>query len=177
MTRQYLLPRPSEPPTAASLRAPLQGQPLKLTHPAVRAMQDLQREPLPAVSEEAALEQILDALFRHGARALVVERDQSVVGLITTEHVRGQPGARRAADVMQPVASVPAVDWQTIRQSRIRDLMELFDGSGASHLLVLEDESPTRTRVRGLIHRDRLARQLGPRWTTRIAVTALPVGI
>ena len=65
---------------------------------------------------------------------------------------------------MTPAADVPAVDWQTIAEARVRDLVEIFEGSGARHLMVLENEDAGHSSVRGLIHRGRLERQLGNRW-------------
>jgi hypothetical protein len=66
----------------------------------------------------------------------------------------------RAADVMTPSLDVPAIDWQTLQESRISDLMEIFEGTGVRYLVVLQTETATWSTVRGLIHRQRLERQL-----------------
>jgi hypothetical protein len=42
----------------------------------------------------------------------------------------------------------------------VRDLLEIFEGAGVDHLVVLEGEAPDRARVRGLVHRSRLERRL-----------------
>ena len=170
MDRPYLLPRERQTPPVVTLREPARAHALKVTDPARRAMTDFRLQPLPTVSEELALEQVLDQMFRLGAHAFLVVRNGVVTGLIGAEQVR-ERGARhrslRAADVMTPSPEVPAVDWLVIEESQVRDLMEIFDGSGARHLMVLENESPTRAHVRGLIHRERLRRQLGSRWPGR----------
>ena len=74
----------------------------------------------------------------------------------------------RVADVMTPVADVPAVDWQMVEGAQVRDLMEKFEGSGAQHLVVVESAFPNGNRVRGLVHRVRLERQLGVRWAAAL---------
>ena len=53
--------------------------------------------------------------------------------------------------------------------------MDIFEGSGAQHLRVLENEDSQLAAVRGLIHRERLERQLGTRWAhTELALTRRP---
>ena len=66
----------------------------------------------------------------------------------------------RAIDVMTPAPDVPAIDWQTLQDSRICDLIEIFEGSGVRYLVVLQTETASWSTVRGLIHRQRLERQL-----------------
>ena len=77
-------------------------------------------------------------------------------------------GERRelcVADVMVPAADMPAVDWQTIAEATVGDLVDIFEGSGAQHLVVLENETMDLSSVRGLIDRVRLERRLGVRWS------------
>ncbi|HEX4023985.1 MAG TPA: CBS domain-containing protein [Steroidobacteraceae bacterium] len=173
----------------SSLRQHAHAPSLKITDPAVRALTDFQHEPPLTVTEDAALEQVLDEMFRLGVRAFLVVREHVVTGLITAEHAErakrggargagldgaGAPRELRVADVMTPVGNVPAVDWQTIEEALVRDLVEIFEGSGAVHLVVLENETAGRSSVRGLIHRARLERQLGSHWAAR-SVTQKPV--
>ena len=66
----------------------------------------------------------------------------------------------RAADAMTPTLDVPAIYWQTLQDSRISDLVEIFEGSGVKYLVVLQTESANCCIVRGLVHRHRLERQL-----------------
>ena len=61
---------------------------------------------------------------------------------------------------MTPALEVPAIDWQTLQESRICDLIEIFEGSGVRYLVVLQTEAASWSTVRGLIHRQRLERQL-----------------
>ena len=165
MERPYLLPRESRAIPIAALRAHFPAPTLRIGDPAVRAMTDYRRDPLLIVTEEQAIEQVLDEMFRLGVRAFPVVREHVMTGLITIEHARTVPGRTlRVLDVMTPASDVPAIDWQVIEEAHVRDLMEIFDGSGARHLVVLESQSPTLSSVRGLIHRERLERQLGTRW-------------
>ncbi|MGH8205264.1 MAG: CBS domain-containing protein [Steroidobacteraceae bacterium] len=186
MQRPYLFTSTRAAVPVASLRHHAHAPALKINDPAVRAMTDFQREPPLTVTEDMALEQVLDEMFRSGVRAMLVVRGSIVAGLITAENAddhgaarprRGAAGAglqprraARVADVMTPSADVPAVDWQTIEEAQVRDLVEIFEGSGAQHLVVLENEAADRSSVRGLILRGRLERQLGNRWATRASI-------
>jgi CBS domain-containing protein len=160
--RAYLLSARRAYERAASLRARTDLRPLKASDPAARALIDFVDEPPLTVVEDCALDEALDQMFRLGVRAFLVVRELTVVGLITAEDVQAMDGsnAARVAERMTPVADMPAIDWQTIQESRVRDLLEIFEGAGVDHLVVLEGEMPDRARVRGLIHRNRLERRL-----------------
>jgi CBS domain-containing protein len=133
-------------------------------------MSDFLDDPPRTIAEDAGLEEVMDQMFRLGVRAFLVVRDRSVIGLITAEDAETARRARthfgatapelRAADVMTPAPEVPAIDWQTLQDSRICDLMEIFEGSGVRYLVVLQTETANWSTVRGLIHRQRLERQL-----------------
>lgn len=143
---------------------------LKPGDPAVRAMNDFLDDPPRTVAADTGLEEVIDGMFRLGLRVFLVVHDRSVIGLITAEDAGDARRARqrsddagcklRAADAMTPWLDVPAIDWQTLQESRISDLIEIFEGTGVTYLVVLQTESASSSTVRGLIHRQRLERQL-----------------
>lgn len=170
MNRPYLLAQPPSALPALSPRSRPYRPQLRPSDPAVRAMNDFQRDPPGTVPEDAGLEEIIDHMFRLGVRAFLVVQERSVIGLITAEdasvarrarqHSDGGARTLRAADVMTPSLDVPAIDWQTLQDSRISDLLEIFEGTGVRYLVVLQTETATWSTVRGLIQRQRLERQL-----------------
>jgi predicted transcriptional regulator len=143
---------------------------LHLEDAAQRAMVDFLTDPPLTVSEDCAAQSALDEMYRLGVRTCLVARDRAVLGLISTAHVdSGSKGGEgdyhlrttlRAADVMTPVAEAPAIEWDTLQNSSVRDLVEVFEGAGVSYLMVLQRESASLTAVRGIVARDRLARCL-----------------
>jgi CBS domain-containing protein len=143
---------------------------LRPADPALQAMSDFLDDPPRTIAEDAGLEEVVDHMFRLGVRVFLVVRDRSVIGLITAEDADaarsaqksngGGARALRAVDVMTPAPEVPAIDWQTLQDSRICDLIEIFEGSGVRYLVVLQNETASWSTVRGLIHRQRLERQL-----------------
>jgi predicted transcriptional regulator len=161
------LPAPGTDTAAAMpVRMPAHLPRLNLHDCAVRAMTDYRREPPLTITAEQSVEQALDAMFRAGARACLVVCDRAVIGVLTAEDAHGalqRPLSVRmpqAADVMTSTAEVPAMDWQTLQECRVRDLLEIFDGAGVQHLVVLENDTVNASSVRGVIHRSRLERQL-----------------
>jgi CBS domain-containing protein len=183
MPQPYLLPPEHRAIPLASLRrhdhnaAPA----LKANDPAVTVMVDFRRDPVLTVTEDMDVESALDGMFRLGVRVFLVVREGAVVGVLSIHDARRVPAQRPAvasggeramraaacdtvyvADVMVPCTQAPAIDWLTLQQCRIRDLGEIFDGYGADYLLVLEDDTNVRSRVRGLMTRDRVERQLSP---------------
>ncbi len=178
MNQSYLLAQQASPlATPLPRLRPAQAR-LRASDPAVRAMNDFVDDPPSTVAEDAGVEEVIDHMFRLGVRAFLVVREFSVVGLITAEDAsaarearrearrsqfRGGAGARelRAADVMTPTHDVPAIDWQTLQDSRISDLQEIFEATDVRYLVVMQAETANWCTVRGLIHRRRLERQLG----------------
>ena len=137
---------------------------LKITDPAVRAMSDFKQDPPLTITEAVPLDEALDDMFRLGVRAFLVVRERAVVGLITLEDARrtAVPGPATVADVMTPSSEVPAIAWQTLQESRVVDLLEIFEATGVAYLVVIEEDSLHGHAVRGIIQRARLERQLGP---------------
>ena len=161
--------QPSALPALSPRSRPHQPQ-LRPADPAVQAMSDFLDDPPRTIAEDADLEEVVDHMFRLGVRVFLVVRDRSVIGLITAEDADAARSAQksngaaahalRAADVMTPAPEVPAIDWQTLQDSRICDLIEIFEGSGVRYLVVLQTETASWSTVRGLIHRQRLERAL-----------------
>jgi CBS domain-containing protein len=124
-------------------------------------MTDFLSDPPLTVAEDCTLSAALDEMFRSGVRAFLVARELTVVGLVTTEDMH-DTAAQCVAECMTPASQMPAIDWQTMLASRVADLLEIFEGARVGHLVVLESESASRARVRGLVHRGRLERRLHP---------------
>ena len=132
--------------------------------PAVRAMTDFLQDPPLTTVEDCDLDTAMDDMFRLGVRAFLVVRNLAVVGLVTADDIRQsrRNGLSRVAEVMTSAADMPAIDWLTLREAKVRDLMEIFEGANVQHLVVLETESAQRATVRGLVHRSRVEQRLDP---------------
>jgi CBS domain-containing protein len=173
MDTAYLPARHESAAAPLHIRAPGHLPRLQLHDAAVRAMTDYRRDPPLTITAAGTVEQALDAMFRAGARACLVVRGRAVIGVLGTDAARrslprplhseayGLPARMpRAAEVMTSTADVPAMDWQTLQECQVRDLLEIFDGAGVDHLVVLEHDGLNASSVRGMIHRSRLERQL-----------------
>ncbi len=166
MTLSYLLAQSSSVPRMP--RAPLRTRPfnrhLKRNDPAASAMTDFLREPPLTVAESVRVEEAIDQMFRLGVRSFLVVRDRHVIGLMTARQAaRSSMHHRYVTDVMTPTDDAPAIDWDTLGASQVEDLLEIFDGSGVDHLVVIESHSATLNSVRGLVYRERLRRLTSPR--------------
>jgi len=132
---------------------------------AVLVVCDTTNEHLWTVGKDCGLEEMLDKVARVGVGALLVTHERHVVGLITVEDIKRKRGIRRnanrVADVMTDAGHVPMIDWQTVIGATVNDLLRLLDKTHANHLLVVETESSSFTRVRGLVYRRQLVQQLG----------------
>jgi CBS domain-containing protein len=180
MNAGLLLPSATRPSAALSLRPMHDVHRVRSTDPATRVVSDFSREQPLTVGEDRSVDDALDQMFRFGVRALLVVREQSgaavtpVTGLITSYDIqrerslrafqgseRGRRDAIRVQDVMTPWEQFPVVNWETLRQARVEHLVQIFEGLGATHLVVVQSEPGGGMMVRGLISRTRLERQLG----------------
>jgi hypothetical protein len=76
----------------------------------------------------------------------------------------------RVGDIMTEWDDMPTVDWSTMQSARIADLLEIFQGVGVMHLLVVEGEVGGGVPVvRGLISRARIESRLEQRGAQRSA--------
>jgi predicted transcriptional regulator len=132
---------------------------------AERVVCDSANDDLWTVGKDCELEEMLEKMARLGVGALLVTHERHVVGLITVEDVKRERGtgrnAHRVADVMTDAGRVPMIDWQIVVGATVNDLLRLLDRTHANHLLVVETESSSFTRVRGLVYRRQLVQRLG----------------
>jgi CBS-domain-containing membrane protein len=150
---------------------------LKSTDPAIDVITDFSREHPATVEDERQIDDALTDMIRVGVRALLVVRDQRVVGLITSYDIQGERPLQflqhstyshhqelRVAHIMTPWDKLLVVDWDALQHLRAGELLRMFDESGVTHMLVVETDMKHGTPiVRGLASRARLTRQLSGR--------------
>jgi DeoR family transcriptional regulator, catabolite repression regulator len=156
------------------MRRPTEYPDLKLKDPAVHGMTDFMHKCPISVAPERPIDEALADMVRFGVRALLVISGENVVGLITSYDIEGTRPLEfsqrsnitrreyiRVGDIMTEWEDLPTVDWSTVQSARIADLLEIFQGVGLMHLLVVEGEhGGGPTIVRGLISRARIERRL-----------------
>jgi predicted transcriptional regulator len=132
---------------------------------AVQVVSKPPHETLWAISTDYGADEALKKMSGLGVGALLVINHYFVVGLITAEDIRrrrGVPGVdQRVADVMTDAGHVPLLGWQTVLESSLNDVLQIFESTRTNHLVVVQSEDSDFTRVRGLIYRRQLRRQLG----------------
>jgi hypothetical protein len=116
-------------------------------------------------------------MIRLSVRALLVAKEQRLVGLITSYDIQGERPMQflqssnysrhqdiRVMHVMTPWDELKALDWEQLEAARAGDLLMLFEQSNLTHLLVVAvDRKTSSSTVRALVSRARLLRQLGER--------------
>jgi CBS domain-containing protein len=150
------------------------GQFLEPGDPAIHAVTDFTREHPATADEDQQIDDALSDMVRLGVRALLVVRDQRVVGLITSYDIQGERPLQflqsstyshhrdiRVGHIMTPWEKLLAVEWDHLQSARAGDLLTVLENAGVTHLLVVDagkkSEAPT---VRALVSRARLSRQL-----------------
>lgn len=117
---------------------------------------------------------------RLGLHALLVvssrlsDESREVVGLVTAyaiERIRHRRRARSLAtdqmkgvsvgDVMTPWDELSLVKYESLRSLTVNDVYEMFQGTGLTHLLVVETHCNDIMLVRGVLSRAAVAKRLG----------------
>jgi CBS domain-containing protein len=150
------------------------GQFLKAGDPAIHAITDFTREHPVTVEEDRQIDDALHDMIRLGVRALLVTREQRIVGLITSYDIQGERPIQflqssnysRHQDVlvghiMTPWEKLRAVRWDAVQNARAGDLLQLLEETSLTHLIVIESGHENAPPVvRALVSRARLARQI-----------------
>jgi hypothetical protein len=150
-----------------------EGRHVAFNDPAVHVLTDFTREHPITVTEDRPIDDALRDMMAAEVRALLVVRGDIVSGLITSYDIQGERPLQFLQDssytrhdeievghIMTPWDLVPKVNWSWFGVARVRDVAEVFSGTGATHMLVLEHVEHNGTFVRGVISRARLNRQL-----------------
>jgi CBS-domain-containing membrane protein len=164
-----------QPGTSLAQAEPWQFAPVTLASPAVDVMTDLTRFKAATTHPETSLGQAEQIMIYQGVRMLFVVTDMpSLEGLITTTDLRGERQMRlvhernvhydelTVADVMTPLALLDAIDHERIARAQVGHLIATLRRFGRNHLLVVQGASDnTPRRVRGVVSRAQIERQLG----------------
>jgi CBS domain-containing protein len=162
--REAVLPR----------RSVADGHFLDPSDPAIHAITDFTREHPVTVDEDRQIDDALHDMIHLGVRAMLVVREQRVVGLITSYDIQGERPLQflqtstytrhqdiRVSHIMTPWDRLLAVEWESIQSARAGDLLHVLEEAGITHLLVIEAGNKNSTPiVRALVSRARLTRQL-----------------
>ena len=164
-----------EPGVGIAQAAPWQTHPVTLKSPALDVMTDLTLVKAATTRPEATLREAEQAMIYLGVRMLFVVSDMPAIeGLVTTTDLHGdrqmslvhQRGLRydelTVADVMSGLSALDAIDFDAMRTADVGNLIATLKRFGRNHLLVVQSataESPRR--VRGVISRAQIERQLG----------------
>jgi CBS domain containing-hemolysin-like protein len=155
-------------------RSILDGQRLEPGDPAIYAVTDFKRDYPMTVDADRQIDDALTDMIRLGVRALLVAREQRLVGLVTSYDIQGERPIQflqssnysrhqdvRVMHVMTPWDELLALDWESVESARAGELLALFRQTNLTHLLVVEvDRKTSRSVVRALASRARLLRQL-----------------
>ncbi len=162
-----------QPGVSMAQAGPKPGVAVTLESPALDVMTDLTKVKAATVGPEQTLAQAEQAMVYLGVRMLfVVSHMPELEGLITTTDLRGERQMRlvaqrgvhydelRVADVMTPLAEIDALEFSMLRSATVSNLVATLQHQGRNHLLVVERDGASQ-RVRGVVSRAQIARQLG----------------
>ena len=184
MSREAVLPTfRLESGVAIAQAKPWHSLPVSTDSPALEVMTDLTKVKAATIAPSTPLRQAEQMMIYQGVRMLFVVSDMpSFDGLITTTDLHGDGQMRIVnerhlryddlcvADVMTGLSMLDVIDFDSMRTATVSNLIATLQRFGRNHLLVVQAAtSTTPRRVRGVISRAQIERQLGT------AITITPV--
>jgi CBS-domain-containing membrane protein len=176
MSRNAVLPTfRLETGTSIAQTSPGPSAPVTLDSPALEVMTDLTVVKAATTQPSTSLRQAEQIMIYQGVRMLFVATDMpSLEGLITSTDLRGDKQMRlvhergvrydelSVADVMTELSMLDAIDFQRMRGATVANVIATLKRFGRNHLLVVQAATEsTPRRVRGVISRAQIERQLG----------------
>jgi CBS domain-containing protein len=149
--------------------------PVTLDSPAIEVMTDLTKVKAATTHPSTTLRQAEQLMIYQGVRMLFVVTDMpSIEGLITTTDLRGDRAMRlvhernlrydelSVADVMTELSKLDAIGYERMHAATVGNVIATLKRFGHNHLLVVEEASERAPRrVRGVVSRSQIERQLG----------------
>ena len=161
--------------TTLAQAQPTDNAPVTLASPALAVMTDLTQVKAATTHPRTTLRQAEQAMIYQGVRMLFVVTEMPLIeGLITATDLGGDKQMRVVherhlhydelcvADVMTELGSLDAIDYARVQVAAVGNAVATFQRLGRNHLLVVEAATAqTPRRVRGVISRSQVERQLG----------------
>ena len=163
--------------TTLAQAQPTDNAPVTLASPALAVMTDLTQVKAATTHPRTTLRQAEQAMIYQGVRMLFVVTEMPLIeGLITATDLGGDKQMRvvherhlhydelSVADVMTELGALDAIDYAVVRSAAVGNAVATLQRLGRNHLLVVEPaRARTPGRVRGVISRSQVERQLGRR--------------
>ena len=161
--------------TTLAQAQPTDNSPVTLASPALAVMTDLTKVKAATTHPRTTLRQAEQAMIYQGVRMLFVVTEMPLIeGLITATDLGGDKQMRvvherhlhydelSVADVMTELGALDAIDYAVVRTAAVGNAVATLQRLGRNHLLVVEAATAqTPRRVRGVISRSQVERQLG----------------
>ncbi|CAD5372238.1 CBS domain containing protein [Rubrivivax sp. A210] len=155
--------------------SPWNDHAVTLASPALEVVTDLSQVKAATVAPSATLAQAEQMMIFQGVRLLFVVNEMPFVeGLITSTDLHGDRQLRRVhdahlryddlvvADVMTALAQIDAIDFDALAHASVGKLIATLERFGRNHMLVVQRASAEAPRrVRGIVSRAQIERQLG----------------
>lgn len=159
---------------ATFVRPPSLPKVVRLDDPALEVMTDFNYVPPVTVRAETPIDEALELMKFAGVRSqLVIDADESIVGLITSYDIQGEKPIEIAREsriprtritvgmIMTPSTDINVLDLDRVRRLQIGHIVETLQELERQHLLVVEiDVASGHHKVCGLFSMSQIQRQL-----------------
>jgi CBS domain-containing protein len=138
---------------------------------AVYAMTDFRRECPICIPPNRSIDEALEDMNRLGIHALLVTQHQDttghdeMLGLITSYRMQelrasGCRNVCTVSQIMTPWQDLALVNYRSLQYLNVSEVYQMFQGTGLTHVVIVETHDDDSVIARGLISRSALASRL-----------------
>ena len=161
--------------TSIAQAVPPHVEKVSLETPGKAVMTDLTHVRAATVQPDAGLAAAERLMIHQGVRLLfVVNQMPGADGIVTAADLQGEKPLRlvnqrqakfedlTVTDVMTPLSEIDAIELAVLRRANVGQVIAALQAAGRAHMLVIETATATTPlRIRGVISKSQIERQLG----------------
>ena len=159
-------------PTHAYLRSEQEPQLVHLDDPAFAVLCDFAQQHPHTIHPDELMDYALSEMRAHGVHLLLVEKDDSIIGVIGSEDILGELPIKIIQErrikrsqilvkmMMTPIDQIVAFNLKDIERAKVGNIVVTLKSLRTHYALVVSDEENDQQLLRGIFTTSHISRQL-----------------
>lgn len=172
MAKYEILKTVTLSPSHAYLRSEREPQVVHLDDPALAVMTDFTQQHPHTISPDEPMDNALNEMKLHGVHLLLVEKNESIIGVISSEDILGEVPITIIQErrikrsqvlvkmIMTGINKIAAFNYKDIERAKVGNIVVTLKSLRTHYALVTSDEENNQQLLRGIFTTSHVSRQL-----------------
>ncbi len=159
-------------PSHAYLRSEREPQLLHLDDPAFAVMSDFTVQHPHTIGPDELMDNALNEMKAHGVHLLLVEKNDSIIGVIASEDILGETPITILQErrikrsqilvkmIMTPINKIVALNFKDLERAKVGNIVVTLKSLRTHYALVISDGAHEQQLLRGIFTTSHISRQL-----------------